>query len=69
LVDPTLYVNCLAFSSAPQVFTAVTYWRLAPDPILANQLLNCVETSEIFVLRQMQLLKIQVFRGIFLWRS
>lgn len=52
-----------------QVFTAVTYWRLAPDPILANQLLNCVEASETPVLRQMQLLKIQVFRGIFRWRS
>ena len=49
-------------SLKPQVFTTVTYGRLAPDPILANQLLNCCD-AETAALRQMQLLKIQVCRG------
>lgn len=63
----TACANALMAFTYPQwqpaleaVFTAVTYWRLAPDPILANQLLNCVEASETSVLRQMQLLKIQL---------
>lgn len=42
-----------------EVFSAVT-WRVTPDPILANQLLNCAGEAGRSVMRQMQILQIQV---------